>query len=868
MLKTKKRAWMRIVSTLMAAVLLLSLWPETVLAEDVDINAETVQEEEADAAAEAASEEEADAAAETLPEEEDEVMPEPVADEAAQQLSVISRSLLILSIGSDLPTIPDFPSNSEFYIGGNGNYWVRGTDGELHDTGKKASDLLTGRLEAELSWKHNANAREFELYAEGYDNASGSVRPVIPGDTRARYEEYPGDTPGWAVVTTGERDQCTLWVNVIGTPAQQRLIDMANKLLKTKMVDHGMPEWDDMFRQVNTELKPLTGKDKTVPLYADGTSDENLKKQKLVTDAIDHAIFRLDDAYGDNTPADKACLDKEEEGMLLRGVADLTNDGTGMNLSALIAGRESAQISVEGMDQSWNPMGKSDPVKVPLTVGSIGKTFPGGGSAVAVKEWNLYEDAETHVFDVSGVSASKEAENKNAASSKYYDSSLSGNKLTVSLKDDADRKKAADANCFEFDLGSEGTVVYTLPVTYSKPSLKLSSSKGRVKAGKTWKLKTRVLQQTAGGSYAPCDLSGAEVSYGSASVTVGENGEVTIEASGKANDVIKISREGWNEKDPVTLKYTITEVKADKDLLELDMGSAKKVVLNSSISDQSFSFPLYLNGEAATAETVTIEKGKKGEDALGSVSDGKLTVSLGDSGLGKGKYTLKLTGGKAKCSVKVIVSDKPYTASGKIKAKMDAVTGQPMVVVPALKEVSGTITDVSVSAVTGSSYSASDFTAVMAGENIEVYYTGSADLKSSALKIGDMSFMVFFVDGSEGSEPLTAEFTVKNVKAKKSQVKLKAAGLKIPKDAVNDGSSVIGVVNLVATYKDAAKQVHSIAAVSVKLDCKKVEAETDPSDAGTILVKKLNGNSGTIKATMTFPGGVTKKVTIKVSKAK
>ena len=91
---------------------------------------------------------------------------------------------------------------------------------------------------------------------------------------------------------------------------------------------------------------------------------------------------------------------------------------------------------------------------------------------------------------------------------------LSKDKITVNLKEGADRKKAAAANVFDFDLGEEGAVSYTLPLTYNKPVLKLSSAKGTVKKGIETTLKTTVLCQNEDGNFEPYDLSEAVVSYG------------------------------------------------------------------------------------------------------------------------------------------------------------------------------------------------------------------------------------------------------------------------------------------------------------------------------------------------------------------
>ncbi|MCR5357258.1 MAG: hypothetical protein K6E63_07615 [Lachnospiraceae bacterium] len=489
------------------------------------------------------------------------------------------------------------------------------------------------------------------------------------------------------------------------------------------------------------------------------------------------------------------------------------------------------------------------------------------------EEWNLFEDADDHVYTVSGITSAEEVANSNAGSAKFFDAVLSKDKMTVKLKEGVDRKKAAAADTFDFDLGAQGSVSYILPFTYSKPELKLSSTRGTVKKGKETVLKTRVLLRTENGNLTPYDLSGAAVKYGSSTVTIGENGLVSITASGKSADSIVIKKDGWNDKDPVALKYTITEGKADQDILDVDLGGLKLVTLSTKAPDQSFTFPLALNGEPVAAEAVTVLEGKKGEQNLVSVGDGTLTFSIGRSGIGKGSYTVNLKAGNAKRAVKVKVTDKAYGATGKIKQKYDVVTKKPMVIEPKLKELGGTITNVTVSKIElkkGTPLPATSFNAVMNNGNIEVTYKGAEELKAANLAIGNMTLTLTVIDSSAGGNPVSVDMLLKNVSAKKTTPKVKAAKVIVPKDAAEsgDGTYVIGTANIISTYRDSAKHTKMIAPVEVTLVNKNVEAETDPSNKSRILIKKLTGKSGNVKATLTYPGGVTKTITIKVSKGK
>ena len=111
---------------------------------------------------------------------------------------------------------------------------------------------------------------------------------------------------------------------------------------------------------------------------------------------------------------------------------------------------------------------------------------------------------------------------------------------------------------------------------------------------------------------------------------------------------------------------------------------------------------------------------------------------------------------------------------------------------------------------------------------------------------------------------------LKNVTAKKTTPTVKATNVTIPKTLAekSDGTYVIGTANILSTWKDSAKHTQTISPVSAVLDPKNVEAEYNRDDPGKICIKKLTGKSGTVKVTLSYPGGVTKTVTIKVAKGK
>ncbi len=494
----------------------------------------------------------------------------------------------------------------------------------------------------------------------------------------------------------------------------------------------------------------------------------------------------------------------------------------------------------------------------------------------AAESWNLFDDKDGHEYEVSGVNAPNPVKNSNAKSSKYFDATLSGDKITVSLLGNADRKKAAANNTFDFDLGENGALSYTLPVTYNKPVLKLTSSKGTIRSGqsKTTPLKTTVLMQTETGNFAPCDLSGLSLSYSADGVTVtpGNDGEVTLEARGKSSGKLVVTKKDdqgkdvWNEQ--IQLKYAVSE--SNKDVIFADTGALRQVVLNKNAPDQVLEFPLSFNGEAATGETVEIVQDDKSRShLLGSIGDGILAVSIGRSGLSEGSYTLNLKSknGDGKLAFKVKISGKPVAATGKVKQKYDFVTGAPMLVIPTLKECSGKL--LSANVVTPSGFIEGDFNAEIEGGNVLIDVSEQAAEKianTKGFKVGDMNVDAY-VEGVD--KPV--RIPLKNVSAKKTNPTVKTSKVVIPKEALEKGQSqVIAEVNVLSTYKDGSKYTRIIRPDKVDTECAKKNVDVHPAEDNKthICITKLDGASGTVKAALAYPGGIKKSVNIKVSKGK
>ena len=258
---------------------------------------------------------------------------------------------------------------------------------------------------------------------------------------------------------------------------------------------------------------------------------------------------------------------------------------------------------------------------------------------------------------------------------------------------------------------------------------------------------------------------------------------------------------------------------------------------------------------AGTKDTVQIEDKKS--CGLAEMTDtGKLKIAYKD-GAAAGNYTVTLKAGTAKVSVMIKVSSKPLdgAVTGKIQSKLDVVTGQEMVVIPTLMEVGGKITGASVT-------SPADFTArVNEAGNIVIGYTGDKyDIKN--LKIGEMKIALTI---SGISTPVA--LTLKGVSAQKTTPTVKAAQVNIPANVAPADDKVIGTANILSTYKTKSGMIRRINPVKVVIDtakCKNVTASVNTADITEIDIIRLSAKSGSVPVAVTYPGGIVKKLTIKV----
>lgn len=182
----------------------------------------------------------------------------------------------------------------------------------------------------------------------------------------------------------------------------------------------------------------------------------------------------------------------------------------------------------------------------------------------------------------------------------------------------------------------------------------------------------------------------------------------------------------------------------------------------------------------------------------------------------------------------------------KVQSKYDVVTGQKMVIVPSFKDVDGKLTGVSI---TDKNYTV----VINEAGNIVVDYSGDA-LDANHLKMGDLTFRLKISDVEE-----EISVTIKNVRAKKTAITVKTAMVKM------NGAKTTAA-NIICSYKDPAGNMHLIAPISTTV-IKSNNVNAVVSDDPTVInISDLIKKSGSVKLKLTFLKGVTKTITLKVTK--
>ena len=257
---------------------------------------------------------------------------------------------------------------------------------------------------------------------------------------------------------------------------------------------------------------------------------------------------------------------------------------------------------------------------------------------------------------------------------------------------------------------------------------------------------------------------------------------------------------------------------------------------------------LFTYEEGADTATVKYVAGAKGTYSV------ELTATTGD----------KKTEGTATLKIKVSTAGLNKAATLKIQRKYNPVTKETMILVPTRKEISGSIEDVELSGITGAEEDAFEAELNDAG-NIVVNYVGDPITK----------------DGLKTKYNMTVNLTLDNgvvvpVELKNIMFNKTTPTVKVPKITATGAEAT---ANILSTYKDSAKntqyllpQTKEDGTYDITFENGKkgatVDAETlTVAEDGTISVtiKGITANDS-VKATLNYPCGITKKVTISIKK--
>ena len=128
-------------------------------------------------------------------------------------------------------------------------------------------------------------------------------------------------------------------------------------------------------------------------------------------------------------------------------------------------------------------------------------------------------------------------------------------------------------------------------------------------------------------------------------------------------------------------------------------------------------------------------------------------------------------------------------------------------------------------------------------------------LSASNLNIGDIRIKAVLYGGEE------ATITVKGVKAKATKPTVRIAPMKVFKEVT---ATVKASTNAVCTYKTADGHIHAIEPEKyVAAAAKGADIQQNPMSESEFLTYNMSKNSGSVKVTLTFAGGLQKTVTVK-----
>ena len=413
-----------------------------------------------------------------------------------------------------------------------------------------------------------------------------------------------------------------------------------------------------------------------------------------------------------------------------------------------------------------------------------------------------------------------------------------------------DRKKAATAaNSLivlpvkDSDDNIVGEFEYQLPVSYEKPSLKLSSTSATIKSGSEQTVSTIVTEKKSNGLYEPIDVTSQDTDktpfFGAIKAEAGDAlGQVDITTSSAAKGKIAVQLDNWSDK--VELAYTVKAV--DKDVLT---ASAKQVIMNTNVKAedgeaQEVTIKLN-NGDIDENSGVAVTMPKDSGVVVEGIENGKLTSSTltfkyGETALTKGNYTYKFSVGKASVSVKLVVSNKGLDSAVAlgVKTKMNLMTGQKMVVVPTLKGIGGPIEDVAFDSASAELFE------VEYNDEINQIIIAPVDATKLNPKTKYDTTLTVKAGGVDCPTKLKIQLD-----AKKPTVKI--AKVTIPKANLEAGTGE-GVANILSTYKVGGK-TFAVAPTDVKFTSGSANSELGDgwyTDSKTKVAVKYNAEDGTI----------------------
>ncbi|MBR5407690.1 MAG: hypothetical protein IK111_08610, partial [Lachnospiraceae bacterium] len=464
--------------------------------------------------------------------------------------------------------------------------------------------------------------------------------------------------------------------------------------------------------------------------------------------------------------------------------------------------------------------------------------------------------------------------------------------VTLSATDAKSRAAAAKTSTIVLPkVDTDGALIgdfeYSLPVTYLKPTLKLSSKSGTVYTNNSadQTVTTQVLMLASSGLYEPLDLSSFDSATTLFALAKGGPATAEVSATDAATGVIEVTTkattsgtfsiklDNWSEAIP--LKYAVKAVA--KDTLTV---SAPTVTLNSSIADGTgadVDVLVCLNGEPVdltdTSITVTPSKNfASGNFDYDLRTDGVAKFSYKSDGAPvAGKYSLTFVKGKAKAAITIVVNGKPLAnaVKYKINTKLNVTTGQKMVITPTLVGVAGPITDAKIDNASSkfeASYNEARNQIIVGVKSGETVPVSKANTEVITVTAGGIEC------------PVTVKFATVS-----SKIAVKIAKVTLPLAKLSAGTAE-GETNVLATYK-IGKKTFTIDPVSYQFMDGKTAASEDSENpgwykinasgvrvhydqtTGKIEVVSLSGaqKAGAVVVNLTFNGGVTVKAKVPVT---